>query len=152
MDDSSFCQQKPYPYTAEYYTFCLGTKVPRHSAGIVRRRLGWCMQYAHAQPASSQLAISRYLLPSFHPFIMAFTRQQSYTDIANTSTSVRDCVRQRNETPKQREERLRANLDNEKRLNSENKPDLRHIEEKDKEKRLNNARKCVNKKRLNSTD
>ena len=21
MDDSSFCQQKPYPCTAEYYTF-----------------------------------------------------------------------------------------------------------------------------------
>ena len=75
----------------------------------MRMRLLGCMYIA------SLLFIDIILLPRFHPFIMAITpRQQSYTDI---STSVRDCVRQRNETPTQREERLDTES-NEKRLNS----------------------------------
>ena len=66
-----------------------------------------CAYLSHVNLNVASLLFSRYLLPSFYPFIyMAFTpRQQSYTDIANTSTSVRDCVRQRNVTRYEKKDR-----------------------------------------------
>ena len=54
--------RKPYYSNVRRLTsFCLGTKVPRHSAGIVRRRLGWCMQYAHALTYVSRVNLHVYI-------------------------------------------------------------------------------------------
>ena len=96
-----------------------------YSAGIVRRRLGWCMQYAHARTyhvliwmyVNSQLAIIFSIFaPEFSSLhnLWGLPQGRNLIQILRiaTSTSVRDYVRQQNETPKQREERLRAKIPN----------------------------------------